>query len=100
MKDAWWGLFYAVVFLGGVVCHAQVSITHSGDSLVIENKVAAFLYDLSKGSYQAVDKRNATVCIADGSFQINTITSTLPGSGMPGNAGPSRMSWAQGNHSS
>ena len=67
-----------VIFLAATV-HADVSVSQSNDTVVIENRVVKFIYDLSQGSYDAVDKRNNSACLKGGYFQINDLTSRMSG---------------------
>lgn len=74
------GLGFLVAFMAmcGVV-HAEVVVVPSGRTLAIENDVVRFEYDLSTGRYNAIDRRDQSVCIKDGFFQANDLTATTPG---------------------
>ncbi len=72
-----------IVFIAGVsitaVADTEVHVVQSRHKLCMENKVLRFEYDLSRGTYRAVDRRDDSVCITDGVFQMNDLASTLPG---------------------
>lgn len=70
-------LLFAIVFVPTV--HARVRIAESGHRLMIENQSVRFVYDLSQGTYLAVDKRDSTICIHAGALQIDDFTSNTPG---------------------
>jgi hypothetical protein len=61
------------------IADAEVQVLESNSTVAIENEAVKFVYDLSRGSYNAIDKRDNSVCIKDGYFQINNLTSLTPG---------------------
>lgn len=67
-----------VIFLAATV-NADVKVSETNNTVVIENKLVKFVYHLTRGSYNAVDLRNNSVCIKDGCFQINDLTTVNPG---------------------
>lgn len=68
-----------VILAVGAVAGADVTVSESNNRVVIENDVVRFEYDLSKGRYNAIDRRDNSVCIKDGCFQINDTKTTAPG---------------------
>jgi hypothetical protein len=58
---------------------AEVSIYRAGSTVAMENDLLRFVYDLSTGKYDATDRRDSSLCIKDGWFQIGDCPSTLPG---------------------
>ena len=68
------------IFFAAMV-NADVRVYEADNSVVLENGVVKFVYDLSSGSYDAVDMRDGAVCIQDGYFQVNDLTSITPGVG-------------------
>jgi len=71
-------IFILIVSIGTVL-NADVVISKSNNTLVIENNIVRFEYDLSGGQYNAIDRRDNSVCIKDAYFQINDYTTTMPG---------------------
>jgi hypothetical protein len=72
-------MLIATILSVGPVVHANVTVVQSGSRLTMENDAVRFEYDLSTGLYQAIDKRDHSVGIKDGVFQINDLTTTMPG---------------------
>ncbi|MBM4025112.1 MAG: hypothetical protein FJ280_06830 [Planctomycetes bacterium] len=74
------GLGFLVAFIAmcGVV-HAEVVVVQSGRILAMENDVVRFEYDLSTGRYVAIDRRDRSICIKEGVFQANDLTTAAPG---------------------
>lgn len=68
-----------VVVLIAAMVNADVKVSKTNNTVVIDNEVVKFVYDLSTGSYDAIDMRNNSVCIKDGCFQINDLTTLTPG---------------------
>jgi len=66
------------IFFAAMV-NADVRVSEAENSVVIENGMVKFVYDLARGSYDAVDMRDGAVCIKDGYFQINDLKSIIPG---------------------
>ncbi len=77
LKDCW-AILFMVIILIGAMAHADVTVSQSGNRVILENDHVRFSYDLSKGQYRAIDKRDNLACIKDGIFQINDLTSNLP----------------------
>ena len=73
-------IFILIVSISTVL-NADVAISKSNNTLVIENNIVRFEYDLSGGRYDAIDKRYNTVCVQDGYFQIDDYPTTAPGLG-------------------
>ncbi len=70
----------AIVVLSiAAMVNADVEVSESNNAVAIENEAVKFVYDLSRGSYDAIDRRNNSVCINDGCFQINDFTTLTPG---------------------
>ena len=67
-----------VVIFAGLV-NAEVKVYESDNTAVIDNGLVKFVYDLSAGSFDAVDMRNNSVCIKGGCFQVNNLKSLMPG---------------------
>ncbi len=67
------------VILFAATVNADVDVSEVNDTVVIENELVKFIYDLSLGSYDAVDKRTDSVCIKNGYVQINDLTTLMPG---------------------
>ncbi len=59
--------------------NADVKVCRTNNTVAIGNDVVKFVYDLSSGTYDAVDKRDGTVCIKGGYFQVNELMSVSPG---------------------
>jgi len=78
VKCKWLALLVLFASFCGVG-HAEVTVVQSGDTLAIENSVVRFEYDLSNGRYAAIDRRDHSVCIKDGTFQANELTTTMLG---------------------
>jgi len=68
-----------IVLSFAATANADVEVSESNNVVVIENEMVKFIYDLSRGSYDAVDRRNNSVCIEDGYFQIDDLTTLTPG---------------------
>ena len=77
LKYCWAILFIAVISIG-TIAHAKVTVLQSNKNIIIENDLVTFNYDLSRGQYTAIDKRDNSACIKEGIFQINDLTSNLP----------------------
>jgi len=74
-----WLVPFAAAVSAGTIARADVTVTQSGNRLVMESEMVGFEYDLSGGLYQAIDKRDHSVCIKDGVFQINDLTTSIAG---------------------
>ena len=59
--------------------NADIEVSESKNAVAIENKAVKFVFDLSRGSFDAIDRRNNSVCIRHGYFQINDLSSLTPG---------------------
>lgn len=59
--------------------NADVRVFESDNAVVIENEAVKFVYDISRGGYEVIDKRNNSICIKDGCFQINDLTPSTAG---------------------
>jgi len=68
-----------IVLSLAAIANADVEVSESNNAVIIENEAIKFVYDLSGGSYDAIDKRNSSVCIKGGYFQINDLTTLMPG---------------------
>ena len=68
-----------IVLSLAVTANADVEVSESNHAAIIENETVKFVYDLSRGSYDAIDKRTNSVCIKDGYFQINDLTTLTSG---------------------
>jgi len=68
-----------IVLSFAATANADVEVSESNNAVIIENEAVKFVYDLSRGSYDAIDKRNNSVCIEDGYFQIDDLTTLTPG---------------------
>jgi hypothetical protein len=68
-----------IVLSFAAIASADLEVSESNNAVIIENEAVKFVYDLSRGSYDAIDKRNNSVCIKDGYFQINALTTLTPG---------------------
>ena len=71
-------IFILVVSISTVL-GADVTISKSINMLVIEINIVRFEYDFSEGQYNAIDRRDNSVCIKDAYFQINDYTTTMSG---------------------
>jgi hypothetical protein len=67
------------VILFAATVNADVDVFEANDTVAIENEIVKFIYDLSRGSYDAVDKRTNAMCIKNGYVQINDVTTLMPG---------------------
>ncbi|HYW80059.1 MAG TPA: hypothetical protein VE890_10810, partial [Thermoguttaceae bacterium] len=69
----------SLVLLGVTALNAEVTVSESGKRLTIANELIQFDYDLARGTYNALDRRDNSTVIAGGSLQINDLTTTMPG---------------------
>jgi predicted GNAT superfamily acetyltransferase len=63
---------------GAVMQKDRVVVRKAGDTVAIENNSVRLEYNLSKGQYIAVDKRDTSACITGMYSQINDFRSNLP----------------------
>jgi hypothetical protein len=68
-----------IVLLNATVLQAEVTVSQSGESLTIANDFVQLNYDLSRGVYEAIDYRDGSIVVANGSLQINDLSTTAPG---------------------
>ena len=71
-------LLLLAVFINPVV-DARVRMVESDHRLTLENEQVRFVYDLSEGTYVAIDKRDGARCIQDACLQIDDVTTSTPG---------------------
>ena len=71
-------IFCMAVMLISATVQANVTVVQSGHRVILENAAVRFVYDLSRGQYTAIDKRDELACIANGVFEMNGLSSSLP----------------------
>ena len=78
-KITWLALVWAGSI--GLVTGAEVAVFQTDNTVLMQNEILRFAYDLAGGTYNALDRRDSSVCIKDGWFRISGHPSTLPGLG-------------------
>ena len=71
-------VFWMAIVSLSPAAQARVTVGQVDHRVVLENRHVSFAYDLSRGQYTTTDKRDGSVCIKDGIFQIHDVTSSLP----------------------
>ncbi|MCP4453310.1 MAG: hypothetical protein GY809_17770, partial [Planctomycetes bacterium] len=69
-----WAMLVAVTSIC-TVAQARVTVRQSDHRVMLENDQVSFVYDLARGQYTAIDKRDHSSGIKDGIFQIHDFTS-------------------------
>ena len=68
-----------MVAVGGQLAVAEVGVAERDGAVTIENGLVKVIYDLSAGTFSAVDKRDGSVCITDAFFQLDDLASNEAG---------------------
>jgi len=55
----------------GLATGAEVAVFQTGNTVLMQNEILRLAYDLAGGTYNAMDRRENSVCIKDGRF--NTV---------------------------